>query len=165
VVLQNCMNAGIRGNTTTQMVVREESDALIYQPAIVIVMGGTNDLKRHEKTKNILFRLSTIVQRAQTQGAVTVICTVPPRTGYGKQVLALNRAIREYATRLNVPLLDFYGPLGTASGGWKRGLTKDGIHPNLRASDLMTALAEQQLPALLHPVKDAAQVGRLSPGR
>ncbi len=39
-----------------------------------------------------------------------------------------------------------YETIGTSHGIYKRGLTKDGIHPNLKASDLMTAAAEQQLP-------------------
>jgi lysophospholipase L1-like esterase len=161
VVLENCLNAGIRGNTTTQMLTRIESDVLAYQPAVVIVMGGTNDLKRHESAKNILGRLDVMIDRIRSSGAVTVLCTVPPRNHYGKQVLALNNAIRG-----NVPLLDLYDPIGTARGVYKRGMTKDGIHPNLKASDLMTALAEQQLPALLHPIKESpVGGGRLSPGR
>lgn len=36
-------NAGIAGNTTTQMVTRIQSDVLAYRPAVVIFMGGTND--------------------------------------------------------------------------------------------------------------------------
>jgi lysophospholipase L1-like esterase len=165
VVLHNCLNAGIRGNTTTQMLARLDSDALIYRPAIVIVMGGTNDLKRKESTQTILRRLDVMIDRARAAGATTILCTVPPRDNYGKQVLELNTAIRRYATRGNVPLLDLYAPIGTRKGVYKRGLSKDGIHPNLKAADLMTAMAEQQLPGLLHPVRDPAQLGRLPENR
>jgi lysophospholipase L1-like esterase len=166
VLMQNCLNAAIRGNTTTQMMARMESDVLIYQPAVVFVMGGTNDLKRHEDPQKILRRLDQMLDRARAVGATAVLCTIPPRNGgYGREVLALNSAIRRYAARGNVPLLDLYESVGTRKGTYKRGLTKDGIHPNLRASDLMTAAAEQQLPTLLHPVRDTAQIGRLDPSR
>jgi hypothetical protein len=165
VLLQNCMNAGIWGNTTSQMQARLDVDVLVYKPALVFVMGGTNDLKRHESAKDIVRRLDLMVEKAQAVGATTVLCTIPPRNGYGPQVLTLNTAIRHYAARNNIPLLDMYLSVGTRKGVFKPGLTKDGIHPNLRGSDLMTAAAEQQLPTLLHPVVDAGQVGRLPPGR
>lgn len=155
VVLHNCLNAGIRGNTTTQMLARLDSDVLSYQPTIVTVMGGTNDLQHRESTKSIVHRLDLIIERVRASGAKTVLCTVPPRDGYGKQVLALNVAIRQYAARNDVPLLDFYSLLGTKTGVYKRGLTADGIHPNLRAENLMTARARQQLPALLDPSQES----------
>ena len=154
VVLQNCLNSGISGNTTIQMLARLDSDALDYRPAIVIVMGGTNDLKQHKSTKSILYRLGLMVDQARDTGAVTVLCTIPPRDHYGKRVLSVNAAIRKYAAGSDIPLLDFYGQLGTRSGGYKRGLSQDGIHPNVQATARMTALAEERLPALLHPIKE-----------
>lgn len=167
VLLQNCLNAGIRGNTTIQMLTRIQTDALVYQPAVMFVMGGTNDLKRHEATQKILGRLDKMIDQARAVGATAVICTIPPRNGgdYPHRVLELNSAIRRYATRGNVPLLDLYASIGTSKGVYQRGLTKDGIHPNLKGSDLMTAAAEQQLPTLLHPIKDPSVIGRLAPNR
>jgi lysophospholipase L1-like esterase len=162
VVVQNCVNAGISGNTTTQMLARLDSDVLAYNPAIMLLMGGTNDLKQHQSTKKILHRLDIILDRAQAAGALTVLCTIPPRNHYGKQVLSVNKAIRKYASRGNVPLLDFYSLLGTKTGIYKRGLTRDGTHPNRVGFDLMTELAEQRLPALLHPIKEAAAPGGLN---
>jgi lysophospholipase L1-like esterase len=165
VTLENCLNAGIRGNTTTQMLARLDSDVLVYKPAVVFLMGGTNDLKRHDSTQAILRRLDIIIDRTRATGAMTILCTIPPRNHYGKQVLSLNAAIRRYAARGNVPLLDLYESVGTRTGVYKRGLTRDGIHPNLKGSDLMTALAQQQIPTLLHPIRSSGQLGRLVPNR
>jgi lysophospholipase L1-like esterase len=149
VVLQNCLNEGISGNTTTQMVARLDTDVLLYDPSIVIVMGGTNDLKQRSGPKAVLRRLDVILQRVRSSGAIVVLCTVPPRRHFETQALALNSAIRSYAGKGNVPLLDLYSSVGLKGGSWKPGLTKDGVHPTRRAADLMTAAAEKQLPKLL----------------
>lgn len=164
VVVQNCLNAGIPGNTTAQMLARIDSDVLAYQPAIVIVMGGTNDLRHHQAPLAILRRLDVMIDKARIVGAVPVLCTIPPRNGYGKQVLALNAEIRKYAARDNVALLDLYQSIGTRTGVYKRGLSKDGIHPTRRASLLMAAEARQQLPFLLHPIKNSTLSGPLGGG-
>jgi lysophospholipase L1-like esterase len=156
VAVQNCLNSGISGNTTAQMLARLNRDALVYGPEMVLVMGGTNDLKHEVSTKKIMRRLETIIARAEASGAVAVLSTIPPRNRYGPQVLSLNAAIRKYATRADVPLLDFYAVLGTKGGVFKRGLTRDGVHPNRRAANLMAELAEQRLPGLLHPIRDVA---------
>ncbi len=164
VVVQNCLNAGIRGNTTAQMLARMDSDVLAHQPAIMILMGGTNDLKHRMSTKKTLRRLDTMIDQATEAGAVAVLCTIPPRNRYGKKVLALNTAIRKYAAKTDVPLLDFYGLLGTKTGIFKRGLTRDGVHPNRRAADRMAALAEERLPGLLHPIKVSPLSGEFPNG-
>jgi lysophospholipase L1-like esterase len=149
VILQNCLNEGISGNTTTQMTARLDSDVLLYDPSVVVVMGGTNDLKHRSATKAILRRLVGILQRVRANGAIAVLCTVPPRRHFESQALALNSAIRGYARKSNVPLLDLYAAVGSKGGDWKPRLTKDGVHPTRRAADLMTAAAEKQLPRLL----------------
>ncbi|HST82609.1 MAG TPA: GDSL-type esterase/lipase family protein [Kineosporiaceae bacterium] len=151
-VLHNCLNSGISGNTTKQMLARLNVDALNYQPRILILMGGTNDLKHHQSTKQIMRRIRTILNRARATRASVVLCTIPPRNHYGGRVRSLNTAIRKYANRSDVPLLDFYPLLGTKNGSYKRGLSLDGVHPNRRAANRMTALAERQLPALLSPL-------------
>jgi lysophospholipase L1-like esterase len=153
VVVENCLNAGIPGNTTSQMLARMDTDVLSYKPAIVIVMGGTNDLKHRVRTATIVRHLDTIIDQAREAGAVTVLCTVPPRDHYGNRVLALNKAIRKYAAKNKVPLLDFYSQLGNRKGEYKSGMSVDGTHPSRRGADRMTALAEAQLPGLLHPVR------------
>jgi lysophospholipase L1-like esterase len=160
VAVQNCLNSGISGNTTAQMLARLNRDALVYGPEMVLVLGGTNDLKHDVSTKKIMRRLEAIIARTEAAGAVAVLGTVPPRNRYGPQVLSLNAAIRKYAARADVPLLDFYATLGTKGGVFKRGLTRDGVHPNRRAANLMAELAEQRLPGLLHPIRDVAPPGR-----
>jgi lysophospholipase L1-like esterase len=149
VALQNCLNEGISGNTTTQMIARLDADVLVYDPSIVFVMGGTNDLKHRATTKAIVRRLDRILKRIRESGAIAVLCTVPPRRHFETQALELNSAIRSYAVKGNVPLLDLYSAIGTKQGDYKQGMTKDGVHPTRRGADRMTALAERKLPQLL----------------
>jgi lysophospholipase L1-like esterase len=149
VVLKNCANAGITGNTTTQMVARVNKDVLAYRPSLVVVMGGTNDLRKGVRATAIVRRLDIIVGQIKATGAKVVLCTIPPRVNFEQQALALNVAIRSYAAAGGVPLLDLYSSVGNAKGDYRRGLSIDGIHPTRRGEDLMTAVAVKQLPALL----------------
>jgi lysophospholipase L1-like esterase len=149
VVLQNCLNKGINGNTTNQMLARLDTDVLRYDPSVVIVMGGTNDLKHRSETQAVLGRLKVIIARIRASGAIAVLCTIPPRRHFENRVRAMNSAIRGDARKSHVPLLDLYGAVGAKSGDWKPGLSKDGVHPTRRAAGLMTAAAERQLPKLL----------------
>lgn len=149
-VLSNCLNQGIRGNTTSQMLARLDVDVLARRPSAVIVMGGTNDLARaNPRTADIVRRLVVVVQRCRGAGATVVLATIPPRDNFGPAVLELNRAIRAYAAHDRVPLLDLYPSIGDQAGRFRPGLTLDGVHPTAPGSDLMTAMARAQLPALL----------------
>jgi hypothetical protein len=44
------VNRGIGGSNTTQMLLRFEDDAVALQPAVVVIMGGTNDLRAYVGT-------------------------------------------------------------------------------------------------------------------
>lgn len=149
VVLKNCQNSGIRGNTTTQMMARIDKDVLAYKPSLVIMMGGTNDLRIGGRATSIVRRLDLMVDQIRASGATVVLCTVPPRSKYEKQALALNASIRAYAADTKLPLLDLYSSVGNRRGGYRKGLSIDGVHPTRHGEDLMTAEALRQLPALL----------------
>jgi lysophospholipase L1-like esterase len=143
------------------MLARLDVDVLALHPDLVVVMGGTNDLPGRSSTKQIIRRLDLIVDRIERAGAVAVLCTIAPRDRFGSEALALNRAIRRYASRANVPLLDLYDVIGDGHGAYQRGLTPDGVHPNWRAAGLMAVAAERQLRVLLKPVRGQARSGRV----
>lgn len=147
--LGNCTNAGIRGDTTPGMVGRIGADVLSRRPNALVLMGGTNDLPLDTPADETVHRLDTMVQDARAAGITVVLCTVPPRDKFHDQVLVLNTAIRGYALRTDLPLLDMYAAVGTAEGMYGPGLSADGIHPNSRGSARMAQLAEEELPALL----------------
>ncbi|MCD5309302.1 SGNH/GDSL hydrolase family protein [Kineosporia babensis] len=148
-VLHTCRDAGIRGDTTAGMLERLDTDVLALKPQVVTVMAGTNDMNYGTSTAETMSNLDQLVTRIADSGAQVVLCTVAPRHRTPKQALALNTAIRKYAKAHRVPLLDTYTVLGTAQGRFKKGLTKDGVHPNAAGMAAMATYAEARLPKLL----------------
>lgn len=148
-VLSTCRDAGIRGDTTEGMLERLDQDVLALNPQVVTIMAGTNDMNYGTSTAQTMRNLDEMVTRVQARGATVVLCTVAPRHRTPEQALALNAAIRRYAKKHDVALLDTYTVLGTAKGRFRKGLTQDGVHPNAAGMAAMAAYAEARLPALL----------------
>ncbi len=148
-VLSTCRDAGIRGDTTAGMLERLETDVLALNPQVVTIMAGTNDMNYGTSTAETMSNLDQLVTRVSDSGAQVVLCTIAPRHRTPKEALALNTAIRKYAKANRVALLDTYTVLGTANGRFKKGLTKDGVHPNAAGMAAMAAYAETRLPALI----------------
>lgn len=144
-----CTNAGISGDTTPEMQGRLAVDVLDRRPSAMVLMGGTNDLPRDVPAGRIVERLGEIAGAARTAGITVVVCTVPPRDRYPAQVLALNAAIRAYATSSGLPLLDMYAAVGTRDGRFAAGMSEDGVHPDAAGNARMADLADRTLPALL----------------
>ncbi|MFI7587925.1 GDSL-type esterase/lipase family protein [Spongisporangium articulatum] len=150
-LIGDCLDAGIVGNTTLQMYARFQTDVVGAGADVMVLMGGTNDMRHGASTAQILKRLKRLVAAAHENGIAVVLATVPARDGAkaGQQVLALNRAIRRWAAAADLPLLDMYGAVGTKSGTYQAGLTDDGLHPNVAGFTRMAAIAEAKLPGLL----------------
>ncbi|MBT0767644.1 hypothetical protein KIH74_01825 [Kineosporia sp. J2-2] len=148
-VIYSCRDAGVRGDTTTGMLERLQTDVLDLEPDAVTIMAGTNDMLYGYSTVKSMRNIDELVTRVQASGATVVLCTISPRNATPKQALALNVAIRKYAKNHKVALLDVYPLLGNANGTFKKGLTNDGVHPNVKGMKLMADLAERKLPRLI----------------
>lgn len=75
------INAGIGGNTSAQLLGRIEQDVIIHQPAIVIVMVGTNDMVNSGKlTAYDQYRrnLQSIVRQLRENDIEIVLMSPPP---------------------------------------------------------------------------------------
>jgi lysophospholipase L1-like esterase len=136
-------NAGIGGETTTQILARYDRDVISFRPAVVYVSAGTNDFGEtgalavplHVAKANLL----EMVRRNQAIGAQTILATIPPRdgrTGADNRTAALsfNEYMRLLAyTEDNVMLHDAYPHVADASSiamadKWITDYSADGTH-------------------------------------
>lgn len=131
------INAGVSGNTTTQMLARIQTDVIAYAPQWCIVMGGTNDSGTTEATTRS--NLAAIYTALLAAGIMPIACTIPPRTDSGSAVVRINPWIRAYATKNRLPLLDFHALLtDNGANAYKSGYDYgDGVHPSLTAIGVM----------------------------
>lgn len=136
-------NAGIPGDTTEGMVARFARDVAVHAPAVVVILGGTNDLPLSRTAEQVVGTLEQLADLARDAGAVPVLATIPPRTdgSFGSDVADLNAGIRRSAASSGTLVIDFFSVLADEDGGWRTGFTDDGVHPTQDGADAMGRIA------------------------
>ncbi|WP_319481345.1 GDSL-type esterase/lipase family protein [uncultured Draconibacterium sp.] len=75
------INAGVAGNTSTDLLARIERDVISLNPDLVIVMVGTNDMLNSKKMasyKTYASNLSEIVRKLKQNSAQVILMAPPP---------------------------------------------------------------------------------------
>lgn len=71
------INAGIAGEETAQAVQRLPVLLQRYQPELVIVIHGGNDLLRQRDEDAIKYNLATLIERIQASGSESILVSLP----------------------------------------------------------------------------------------
>ena len=113
-------NAGIPGNTTSQMLSRLGRDVLAYKPDVLFLMGGTNDIGLDMSIANAVANIRRIVETARANGITVILMTIPPVNGDYNYRTA-NRAeynadLADLASQEGIMLVDVFSALATANG-------------------------------------------------
>src|SRR5687768_13642457 len=111
------------------------------QPAIAIVMIGTNDISANKVPANYRADLETIIRKCTAAGCVPILNTIPPRKATQKAAEEANEIIRDVAKQANVPLADYYAEILKRRPGttWDGTLVSpDGVHPSAGKTQIMT---------------------------
>lgn len=149
-------NAGVAGDTTTQMLARFQASVAAYSPSVVTVLGGTNDSGQAVPLATTAANLTAIVNACLAIGAVPVLCTIPASNdnpaGRHKQNVIINAWIRSFAQARGLPLVDFYNLLvDPATGNYLTAYNYDGVHPNAAGFAAMGTLLSNTLAPTLPP--------------
>jgi lysophospholipase L1-like esterase len=126
-------NAGIPGNTTSQMLSRLGRDVLAYKPDLLFVMGGTNDIGLDMSIANAVANIRRIVDTARANGITVVLMTVPPVDGdYAYRTAnraEYNADLATLAGQEGIMLVDVFSALVTEDGSLVPGYAAfDGLH-------------------------------------
>jgi len=155
------VNRGISGQTTAQMLLRFRQDVVALQPAVVVILAGTNDIAGNTGPSTqamIEDNLRSMVELAKAHGIAVVLASVLPVSDYPWQpgvqpapkVRALNAALRQYADAQGLVYLDYYDALANGDGGLDAALAADGVHPTAAGYARMAPLAEAAVARALH---------------
>lgn len=147
---------GISGQTTPQMLVRFRQDVIALEPAVVVILAGTNDIAGNTGPSTLEMiedNLESMVELAKANGIRVVLSSVLPAYDYpwrpgmepAGKIVALNAWMRDYAAAHDVVYLDYHSTMADERQGLRAELTSDGVHPNEAGYRVMASLAEQAI--------------------
>ena len=146
------IDRGIGGQTTPQMLLRFRQDVVDLHPAVVQIMGGTNDIAGNtgpmtqgQTEANIM----SMTDLAQAAGIRVILASVPPADRFpwrpgletAGRIAATNAWLRSYAARVGATYADYWGVLHDGQA-MRTSLTGDGVHPNEAGYAAMAPVAE-----------------------
>jgi lysophospholipase L1-like esterase len=122
-------NAGVPGNTTAQMRARLNTDVYPYNPDVLFVLGGTNDLGLRINQSAIIANLRAILVDARAHKIMVILLVLPPESSaMAREIGSLNTAIVNLARAQRVTYVDIHAPLANANGAYFPKYTSDGLH-------------------------------------
>jgi len=151
------INRGISGQTTSQMLVRFHADVIALQPAVVVILAGTNDIAGNTgpiSVEDIEANYAAIAELAHAHGVKVVFSSVMPVHDYTPQsqnffaqrdpakILTLNAWLKNYCAANGLTYLDYFSAMVDEHGLLRKDLAIDGLHPNDAGYKIMAPLAE-----------------------
>lgn len=122
------VNEGHPGFTTAQLVPVAERVAA-GDPAVVIILTGTNDIRDGHPPTWTRERLEVLVDRLEDGSQATIVVqTVLPRADRSAAVRQVNVEVRELAEQRGLGLLDLYETFDDGTGALRDHETYDGLH-------------------------------------
>jgi lysophospholipase L1-like esterase len=151
---------GISGQTTPQMLVRFRQDVVALHPAVVVILGGTNDIAGntgYSTLEMIEDNIASMTEIAQANGIRVVLCSVLPVFDYpwkaglepAPKIMKLNAWLRDYAGEAGAVYVDFHSAMADERHGLRSDLGSDGVHPNEKGFGIMAPLVEKGIAAAL----------------
>jgi lysophospholipase L1-like esterase len=149
------VNRGIGGQTTGEMLGRMRADVIDLKPAMVVILGGTNDLARNVAVSAIENNWIMMADLAAANGIKAVFSSVLPVSDVHKRVnplfertparqpvliKALNDWLERFCAQRKLTYVDYFNALRDDSGMLTEDLSDDGLHPNGKGYRIMAPL-------------------------
>ncbi|MGI8982668.1 MAG: SGNH/GDSL hydrolase family protein [Pirellulaceae bacterium] len=78
-----------------------------YQPQMVVLMIGTNDVAQGRKTDDYLADVEKAVSTISDAGSICILLTIPPYFGQPEASAKYNDGLRSLAKKHSLPLIDY----------------------------------------------------------
>jgi lysophospholipase L1-like esterase len=150
------VDRGISGQTTSQMLVRFRQDVIMLKPAVVMILGGTNDIAQNGglvTLEAVEENLQSMAELARANGIKVVLSSVLPAFDFpwrrglqpADKIVALNRWIEAYCAQNGIPYANYFPPMVDGRGGLRAEFSSDGVHPNEAGYGVMDPIAEDAI--------------------
>lgn len=157
-------NRGISGQITGQMLGRTMPDVINLRPAVMVVLGGTNDLARGVSDSTIRSNLESIGMLAESANVFPIMASVLPVNDYRaeehprfrrtilrspERIAGLNRWLKTTCSSRGWMFLDYHSAMVDADGRLRQDLSDDGLHPNEEGYKTMARVAQEAIDSAL----------------
>ncbi|MGB8318522.1 MAG: SGNH/GDSL hydrolase family protein [Ignavibacteriaceae bacterium] len=153
---KNFIDRGISGQTSSQMLLRFRQDVIDLEPAIVVILAGTNDIAENTgpiSLKDIFGNIVSMVQLAQMNKIKVILSSVLPAYDFpwhpglnpAEKIVKLNSMLKSYCEKNNIKYADYYSKMVDDRGGLDKKYTKDGVHPTIAGYKIMDGIIEQTI--------------------
>lgn len=150
------IDRGISGQTTPQMLLRFRQDVIELQPAVVVILAGTNDIAQNTgpiSLEDIMANLKSMAELARIHNIRVVLCSVLPAQDYpwrpgmapDQKIPRLNSMIERYAREEGFVYLDYFREMSNKDNGMKDGLSSDGVHPTVKGYEVMEPMVKKAI--------------------
>jgi lysophospholipase L1-like esterase len=150
------VNRGISGQTSSQVLVRFRQDVVSLKPKVVMINVGVNDIAGNAgyiSPAAMEDNYMSMVDLARANGIRVVLSSITPAKelpwvkGLDPRpaIREVNAWMKDYAAKNGIVYLDYFSALADAEGGFKDGLSLEGVHPNAAGYAVMAPLAEKAI--------------------
>lgn len=138
--LPGVVDVGVSGQTTAQMLARFQTDVLAQHPSVVVILGGSTDLRVTPDAT--IDSISAMAEQAAAAGAEVILGTVPPSALWTastfltqEQTLPAiqqwNSQLKTLAAAYGYKVADYYAVMVNPDGTENTSLfIADAIHPD-----------------------------------
>ena len=146
-------NLARSGDTTQMMIDRFESDVLPFNPKILLIEGGVNDIREGQTADEVIKNLEILRQKCQENNITPIFFTLTPMNEkiiLTKKIFLTKNDWRAERKKINAWILenggvDISSELEDEFGELREDFTPDGLHPALRGKMLMGKAIENYL--------------------
>lgn len=142
------LNAGISGQTTSQMLARFNADIVQFSPRAVVICAGTNDIAQNQgyiSNEDIMKNIAAMCDMASEAGIKVILCSLLPANRYNWSpsvepaglIMDMNVRIKGHAETKGYPFVDFWTPFADEAYGLPEEYSSDGVHPNQNCYTIM----------------------------
>jgi lysophospholipase L1-like esterase len=139
------INRGIRGQNSSQLLLRFEDDAIALQPACIVLLCGTNDLRSYvgeagsvaeSARQRIVRNVTAMADIAQARRIALCLGALPPVNPAHpvhrdpSAIVAINAWLAEFAAARRLDFIDYHRVLVDGAGHLDAAFSEDGLHPN-----------------------------------
>lgn len=148
------LNLGFSGNTVEHMLGRFNRDVLPFQPKILVIMGGVNNIRLGDKAEQVISGLNRLKFKCLINHITPVFVTVAPVNpkamrdvsglnashGWEQEQVKINAWIRKQSYHVDIT------PRLTDEQGWLSSrLAVDGLHPGVEGKKIIGQMIGQYL--------------------